>query len=141
MRQRPLASCGLLWSIADGQGSASGTHSYAHAAHLMFRQAVAQLSRAHAHTAQLSSPGLGLHLAHQLTRRQPVSQTLGQQLCRTASSSAGAEPVRELPLTLLTGPHWASLRSLAQAYKQLSKLGLSALVVSTAAAGFVAGAL
>lgn len=67
--------------------------------------------------------------------RSTSIQTFGTEALLASASRypTAAVPQTPAPLTL------ARIRELAQLYKQLSKAKLSLLVVSTAAAGFVAG--
>ena len=103
---------------------------------MLARQAALLLSRRRQPCPQISCSGSLLWRA--VLQAEPhalhVAATQG-----TRASSTVADGARQLSFRLFAGQHWNDLRSLANAYKQLSKFRLSALVVSTAAAGFVAG--
>ena len=103
---------------------------------MLARQAALLVSRARrpvsdSHITSLLSEIPGL-------RAEPLGLRTATAAGARASSTV-SDGARQLSLKLFTGQHWSEVRSLATAYKQLSKFRLSALVVSTAGAGYVAG--
>ena len=113
------------WHLSDADACLSRVMHARHAALLLLR-ARGPISEA------CSSASIAAH------RIEPLGVRLAASGGARASSSI-ADGARQVSLKLFTGQHWSELRSLATAYKQLSKFRLSALVVSTAGAGYIAG--